>query len=342
MLYLEVANPKRKIIKSKEEYINFIKENNGITNLYKTLYKFKYLKNNYQVDYESAIIDKMFFDCDSENSLEVVKKFHNYLIKKDIKHYLVQSSYLKFHIYVICKVTNLQNKKNALYNGMVYLAKGVGLSYGESKTSDLDKATFGDLARIHPIPRTYKPKRKAFTSYISRDYLFNDKMLKEASKKGNGAKIIYGTKEFDLTPFDNFEIYESNTLSMVIDNDDFKFELDDKVVSKLPPFIQKILTNYKEYCNDYKNRWRVGLYLRDMGFSESMTKEILKKYYSKVINYSSCNGNCSQWDRFVKCKALYYIFHGEFREFPTIQTLLEEGWEITKKDEEMFERLYGK
>lgn len=340
-MYFEVANPKRVLIQSKEQYIDFVKRYNGVTNLYRTVYNFKYLKTKYSPDYNSAIVNQMFFDCDSERSLDVIKKFHNYLLERHIKHYMKQSSYMKFHIYVVCKKVDLTYKKNALLNAMIHLAKDCGLSYGDSRTSDLDKATFGDLARICPIAGTFKPNRKTYCSYISEADLYNDNLLKERADKGNGKLIYYGKIGFDLKKFDLIDKNNIQASGEIIEKDDFNVKFDNKFIDCLPPLIKKILTNHNKYCDNYKNRWICALYMRDIGYPESLTEEILRTYFSKQLNWTSMNGTGTQWDRFVKCKALWYCYHGEFIAFPNIDTLLSEGLEITKEDETLINKLYG-
>ncbi len=346
MKYFEVGNPKRILIKSKEDYLNFIKLNNGVTNLYKSVYNFKYLKSKFTPDYESAIINQMFFDCDSENSLEVCKKFIKYLDNHNLQYYLKQSSFDKFpklQIYVLVEEDYIEHKKACLMNGMIYLAKEVGLTYGESSSCDLDKATFGDLARICPIAGTYKPKRNSFCSYISKEDLYYINKLKEKAKTGIGKRVIYNWEKFNLKKFDRLDLNQQLHLdNEVLKYDDFKVEFNDKFVDCLPPIIKKILVNYNNYCDNYRNRWRVAIYMRDFGYPESLAKDIIEKYFSKIPNYSTCNGTCSQWDRFVKCKSLWYVYKGEFREFPTIQNLLDEGLEVTEKDKELIEKLYKK
>lgn len=343
-MVFEVGVPDRvKVIQNKKEYIDFVRDSHKIKNLYKTVYNFKYLKSINKPDYSSAIVNKMFFDADSENSLNVVKKFVDYLDKENYSYYLKQSSYDKFsklQIYVLTNVSELNNKKNALYNGMVSLADSVGLTYGEAHSSDLDKSTFGDLAQLCPIGGTYKPKRNCYCSYISKSDLYDDDKLKQAAKHGNGKKIIYGKRRFDLKPFDYVDNFVCVDNSTIIENDDFDIKFDDKFVDSLPPFIKKVLSNYKGYCDNYINRWRVALYMRDIGYSKSLAEQILKKYYSKYINYSSLEGRGTQWDRFCKCKALHYVFNSSYREFPSVGTLLNEGYEITQEDEKAINNLY--
>lgn len=339
-LIFEVGNPKRKIITDKEEYLNFITNNNGINNLYETVYKFKYLKTKFQVDYDSAIVDKMFFDCDGKNAWEVAKQFHEYLVKENIKHYMKQSSYMKFHIYPCCK-GNPSNKKEALYTAMCELALNAGLNYGRPSTEfDLDMATFGDLARICPIPGTYKPNRKSYCNYITKEDLYDEEKLKEKAKSPGGRKIYYGEEKIDLNQYDDLTKYKNySTISFECEN--FKEEFDEVQVNVLPPFIKKILSNYNNYCDDYKNRWRCAIFMRDFGYSEEMTYEICKIYFSKHLNWSTLNGKGTQWDRFEKCKSVHYVYHNQNKyKFPSLYTLKKEGWELEEEDEKIINQLY--
>ncbi|MFW6025474.1 MAG: hypothetical protein ACOCRX_03960 [Candidatus Woesearchaeota archaeon] len=337
MGYREIAIPQRYLITNKEEYINFIRKYNGVTNLYESLYRFKYLKNNFKPDYESAIIDRMFFDFDSENALSNTIKFHNYLKKYNIKHYIKQSSYMKFHIYVLCK-GQLQNKKHALTNAMYELIKDVGFSVGKGAKYDVDVSTFGDLSRICPIAGTYKPKKKSYCNYITPKELFDRDKLLEKSKKPFGYKHCIGSRLINLENYD----YEPPTFLQNIDFEieEFNVKFNDKYVNILPPFIKKILANYKEYGN-WENRWRFAVLCRDFGYPKNLTDKIAKRYFSRVTNMGSLNGRGTNYDHFIKFNVLKNVYEKQEKyKFPNVNKLIEEGYEIETEDIEFFRDLY--
>ena len=60
-------------------------------------------------DYDTAIVDKIFFDLDSKNSFNSIKKFHEFLMKENLKHCMTMSGG-GFHCYVACKVCDFRDK----------------------------------------------------------------------------------------------------------------------------------------------------------------------------------------------------------------------------------------
>ena len=337
VIYKEIAIPQRYLITEKSQYINFIKKYNGIVNLYETLYNFKYLKNDYKVDYSSAIVDRMFFDFDSENAHKNAIKFHEYLKENNIKHYIKQSSYMKFHIYVLCK-GRLKNKKQALNNAMYHLANQVGLSVGKGDKYDLDSSTFGDLSRICPIAGTYKPKKKSFCNYITPDELYDKEKLLEKSKKPNGHKKCCCEKLFDLSEFDCET--SLNNCEIDFNIEDFNTQFSEKHIQVLPPFIKKILNNHNEYGN-WENRWRFAVLCRDFGYPPHLVNEIAKQYFSQVINRGSLNSKGTNYDHFVKCNIIDNVYNSEEKyRFPSINKLIEEGYEIEEEDKRFLKELY--
>lgn len=336
-MILELANPKRKLIQSKQEYINFINSNHGIFNLYKSIYNFKYLSNQYKPDYTSAIVDKMFFDFDNEEkSLSNVIKFHNYLVQHNIQHYMVQSSYLRFHVYVMC-YGKILNKKIALMNAMVYLAQENNFSYGYSKNDDLDKSTFGDLARITAIPSTYKPKRKCWTSYISETDLYDLNALKLKSETGNGEKYVYGTIKFNLEDYDGTDSNPSISIKFQIS--EFNVEFKESHTKLLPPFLQKVIMNYKEYGN-WENRYRFTVYCRDFGYPIEVTRKIAQQYFSKVKRTDHFSTN---YDHYKSQRILEKVYNHEDKlekyKFPD-WSILAKDYEIESQDILAINNLY--
>jgi len=333
MVVLELANPKRKLIQNKKEYVDWVKKNNGIMNLYQTVYKFKYARNQYQAEYDTAIIDKMFFDMDSKNAIKICCKFHEYLVKHNIKHYMLQSSYLKFHIYVMCKVQELDNKKAALKNGMVGLANQIGLTFGREKSYDLDVATFGDISRICPIPNTYKPKRKGYCTYITENDLKSLDRLKQKTIIGKSRITYYGETLFDLKPFDIEPSYKELSKKVI---DPIKLEVGEGIINLFPPFIKKVLLNYETYAA-WDNRWKFCILCRDMGISRETTDEIAQQYFSQQ-NRTDYLGN--NYNHFKKTNVINLVFNSNRYKFPSADNIIDKGYELEQEDIEFINNLY--
>jgi len=335
----EIGTPGRRLVLTEEEYFSFINKFNGIVNLYETIYNYKYLKSAFSPEYDSAILNKMFFDLDSKHSLENARKFHKYLLDNNIQHYMKQSSLFRFHFIVYCK-GSVNNKKNALFNAMIKLADDAGLTYGQSSEEDLDIATFGDLARLCRIPGTFNVKRKSWCNYVSHNELKSKEKLEENSKiQKNRVKYIYGKNKIDLKEFDSEEVSHLQIRNK-FDIDDYKGSFNDKWEKIFPPFILKVLADYNAYGN-WSNRWRVAIYCRDIGMSKNEVDFIASKHFSKVINNGSMNGRGTNYDHFVKVKVLTQVFDkSEKYKFPPAGRLKDEGYEIEPEDVKSFGELY--
>ena len=92
---------KRQIVKSKEEFREWVNSYNGIMNCYTTVYDFADFTDNAKVD-SSVILDRMFLDFDAHGEpLENARKdfigVHDYFIEHNIKHDTIFSG-KGFHI----------------------------------------------------------------------------------------------------------------------------------------------------------------------------------------------------------------------------------------------------
>jgi hypothetical protein len=341
-LIKEIGTPDRILVTSIDDYLKLFKTLNGKTNLFETVYKFKYLKTEYQPDYESAIIDKIFFDADSSNSWNAVKKFHEYLMSINIKHTIKQSSLMRFHIMVASDDTDVDNKKRALKNAMIGLSNDANLTFGKSDECDFDYATFGDLSRLCRIPGTFNVKRKSWCNYVTEEELYSEDKLKEVSQSMRTKQVWFGKNKIKLKDYDFETEYTRNEVAnygdfdMVIEGTEFI----KNVINTFPPFIQKILNDYNDY-GTYKNRWRFAIYCRDIGMPKSTVDEIANIYFSKIINTGSLKGRGTNYDHFKKFKVLKLVFESDKAyTFPHVIQLLNEGYEITEEDEKDFEGIY--
>ena len=331
----EVGNPKRVLVYDKKGYKDYIKKNNGVANLYETVYHFKYLKDKYKPDYASAVIDKIFFDFDSENSLINIRKFHNYLLSKNIKHYMVQSSYLKFHCFVFCKKEELNNKKCALFNSQVFLAKENSFSFGNEKWNDLDKSCFGDIARLKAIPLTFKPKRNGWVSYINSNDLNDIDILKGLTQEPRKVKTFYGSDLFSLKEFDNEKLNDYSDCDKIIDLNDYESNFNNEFEKLFPPLIKKILIGKNGY-GYWRNRWAFTIFCRDMAFPKNVTDRIAKKYFSKQLRTDKMKNN---YEHFIRCKIIDYVYGNANKYiFPSLIEFKNNGFEVTDDDKNFFKK----
>jgi len=263
--------------------------------------------------YESAILDKMFFDLDSDNCFENTHKLHKWCVKNDYKHTVVFSG-RGFHVYIFTSLEHkLRNKKGALTNAQRFIADKVGLSIGESKEKDLDEKIIGDICRITRIPNTYHIVAKRFCIPLTRDQFEKSTFveLKElATKQNKVTNIITGRKVFDMDIFDcEPDTYNGNHIEEKV----IEVNTEDLIprMTKVPPCVANLLKKGK--CN-YKERFHIILFLKEKGFMLSETVALLKKYLTP--------------DRFKHCirdeKQPQYLYRRDDLIFPSCEKISED------------------
>ena len=256
---------------------------------------------------------------------------------KNIKHYLVQSSYLKFHCFVFCEVIDLKNKKATILNAQSYLAEENKMSVGKKAGDDLDSSVFGDLARLKAIPLTFKPKRNSWTSFINECDLDDIEILKALSQEPRKVRKIYGDKLFKLKKYDKEMSWNNNSLIQV-DLKDYEGKFNSEFEKLMPPLIKKILIG-KDGWSYWKNRWNFVIFCRDMAFPKNITNDLARKYFSEKPRNDKLKNN---YEHFVRCKILDSVYNNQNKYiFPSLKEFINGGFEVTEEDKVFFKtRLY--
>jgi len=261
MIY-EVGLP-RKTINSKKEEADFINKYNGMKAIYRTVYNFE-LMNDYKPDYNSAIVNKLFFDFDDNDCWNEANRLHQFLIKENIKHYIIMSG-KGYHIFILTKDYKPQNLKSCIYNSQHYFIDKLNLK--------CDSQVVGDNARLHRIPNTYNVKAKRFCIPITKEqFKSGDIIIKQAAQYQNFIKnISIGTELFDVSRYD----YKSDKFSdkIIVDNSNFENNLNADYATKSPNFIKQLLLKRDAGWND---RYLLILFFRDSGYTREEVFQILK------------------------------------------------------------------
>lgn len=282
-----------------EQFNECINKLNGKKNLYTSVYAFSRLKQNeYQQmcpDYGSAIIDKLFFDFDSEKALDNVKKLHIYCLSKNIMHTIIFSGG-GFHLYIFCEESPLMFPYDTVDNGQRHFAKEVSLTIGEPQTHDLDEAIVGDLARITRVPFTYNLKRKRWCLPVTHNDLIektyddfkkiaeDDKNTTLTSPKTYG-KIKVNLKAFDYQSPKRLEVLEDDIplLGNITHINDEKFW----------PCVENMIVK-RSGCFP----WYWGtIWLKEKGYTKQEADDVMKKYLSK---YKRTDGFGSDYEHYKK------------------------------------------
>lgn len=315
---------KYRCIEDKEEFIKIIDAFNGRKNVYTTIYSFGTIKEGkyYKIpDYDSAIVDKVFLDLDSKDSLVNIQKIHTALVKQDLKHTMIFSGG-GFHCYIKCEKANISYKKECVMNMQRYVAELCKLTIGEPEKNDIDEHIIGDVARISRIPNTYNLKRKCFCIPIKEEDFEQYKTIpdfQEFAKLQRPMRFAwYGEKEietlkYDFVPKDKQAIYDINIPDGKIDIKDFGEE-------KFWNCVKKMIVDR----SNHKFWFWGAIWLRDIGYNKEETKEICKKYMSV---YTRTDIERNDYEHALKHDSLFDIIFNKKTNnfFPTCEKLFSEG-----------------
>jgi len=269
----EVANPRRKVVFNNKEFMKFIQTYNGKTNCYTSVYSFDLVTQDKQRKvvpvYETARINKLFFDLDSENCYEDTKKLKEWCEENKYMYRIVFSG-RGYHFYLFTKEAEIEHKKDCLLQAQNYIVEKLKI--------EVDKQTQGDLARITRIPNTYNLRRRRFCIPLTKEqFEKGHEFVKELAKKQNKVThTIYGSKKFDIKPFDK----PTNIEKILLKNLEFSHKFDGKIkdiVEEFPDCIKNLIQKIKLLKHSYKERFVLILYLRERGYLLSEVLSILKE-----------------------------------------------------------------
>ena len=291
---------KRKIVYTLDEMISLINKYNGILDIFLSLYAIKV--NNNRASYEDTTIDKIFFDFDSKEGLDNVKKFHDYATKENLTHKVLFTG-RGFHAYIFTTTTKLKNPKAAISNAQRDIAEKLDFKIGEPKTSDIDNHIIGDVARIARFPNTINLKSKLYCIHLPKE--FKDMNLQEIKDLARHPQYVYpflfGEKMLDMTKYDKEMI--ASYLPIVPTGDA------ENINENFPPCIKYLLS--KGECG-YRDRYHIIIYLRDKAFSKKETIRILKKYLSPQ-KFKHCVYEERQVDSLYRNADKFYVTREELK-----------------------------
>ncbi len=299
--------PPRKVVDNKQDYLKYINIHNGKKKaIYTSIYSFKtYMyEPYYKPDYNSAIVDKLFFDFDfkSCDAWKECNKLHTDCDKNNIKHTIIFSG-RGYHLYIFIKQKDITNKKEAIRGGQEYFINKLNLS--------VDKQVIGNVAQLARIPNTYNIKAKLFCIPLSRYYFSKgDVYIKKLAEKQNFIKdIIMNKSLFDISEWDK----ETESDWFDISNSKFSIEVMNTKTENISPCIQKLLD--KKNCG-WKGRYLIILYFKELGFSK---EEIFKKL-------KECLSPAKLRHCIKEENQLQYLFRRNDLLFPSCQKIKEDGF----------------
>jgi hypothetical protein len=191
----------RVLVKSQYEFDKYYHEKVPRTNFYMTVYSFSDVVENrfgrLCPDYQTALVNKIYFDFDDERCLENARRVHGWARELGVLNTVLFSG-AGYHLFLFCRPST----QGAVRGFQHHLDSVLGL-----KTDSRHKGMFGDLSRVSRVPNTYNWKRGRWCVPISSDELYcsYSSHRELALRRRNTGLFIVGEKLLDLSSFASYE-----------------------------------------------------------------------------------------------------------------------------------------
>lgn len=326
----EVLCSGRKIVVENEEEVKkLLKAKINISNFYLTVFSFKETtiteNNRFAVVYETAIVNKIYFDIDKDWCWENLQKLNNWCIEKNLIHSVVFSG-AGYHFYIPCKITTGRIMKIF----QLYLIKKIKL-----KIDNKHKSFFGDVARVLRYPNTKHFNKNDLSENrwcigllpeeIKLSYVEH---LKLASKPRDFTFKLFGEKLLDINAFDDGKInngFEDADIPK-IDIPDGELTIVNKLdFNNFKPCIQKIINKkIKKWNNKYgyiERRILINYAKEELGLTMLQCVILMKKILNKK-EYNHMITEAKGW----KYGQAEYLYHRNKIFLPNCETLNDWGF----------------
>jgi len=271
-----------KVVNSLDEINFYINKYNGKANLYTTVFPAVKANGDNKLDYNTVIIDKMFFDIDivePDKVLNDIKKLHSWAEENSYYH-SINFSGRGFHFFIYVKPYDKPDKKTVLLNAQSDIVDELSLS------KNVDRTVIGDISREVRLIDSINLKSGLYVIPVKIEELNNVKELAK-NKRILTKEFLYGKKLFDISSYSNGINYNSLPSSISYMSDDpYINELQkhmnanlDLIIEKLKkiPCLKQVLEN--DNAGWYERTFLL-IFLKENGFTEVEANEILHKIIS--------------------------------------------------------------
>lgn len=271
---------KRITIMNKSSYYKHINANISACNLFTTVYNHTEFGEKYphRPNYDTAIIDRLWFDFDLDTILEDktvvrndcygnMKKLHEWALKHDYKH-ICRYTGSGFDVTIFTTQRFIKNKKDCIKNAVIGICDKFGIKS--------DEKTLGDIARVCRVTNSYnfKSKAKRFCIPLTQELIDSGhKEIRKIAKKQKFYTKTFGTKLLDLKKYD-YPITNTEELEISGNDNIGECHIDD-LCDNVPVCIRYLLS---KKTPNYEERRIIIVGLRELGFNELEIKKILHKY----------------------------------------------------------------
>jgi hypothetical protein len=272
----EVATPKRMAVQTVDEFNAFVKNNIASSDLFTTVYAHTHWPRNWRPDYNSAVIDRLYFDCDFKvkvdgeevkvDGYENMVKLHEWCSKRNILHMCCHTG-TAYNVILAVAKKDYKNKHGVVANSHDWLSDNL----------DIVTDRRVDLARLTRIPGTFNFKDKArrwvWTLNEEQIYLGHDKIRDLAITPPIGFHVL-GSKAWNVEKFDG---EPQNRGNIHVDEDNIA-EVDATIRGTVPPCIEKLLATENLGVD---GRYMLITWLRDNGYLLEEVVSIMEKHLSR-------------------------------------------------------------
>lgn len=318
----EVCNPSRKLVNDLQSYVRYVNLNRSYNNLFTNVYNFDEF-NSFHPNYDSAIIDRLFFDFDGDKiegkAYKDFIKVYNWVKEKRYKRY----SYLSgngYHLYVKTKCKErIKDKKMLIFNAQKFIFEEVNKLHEEEISEDT--STMGKTDQIARIPFTYNFKCSRFCISLFEDLVYEgDAKIKEKARDITYIKELmkrkyngYGEEILDITNFNTGRnMYIDELYSAPISNHFDNVEISEEIKENPPACVKWLL---KQDILGWDMRRIIVVWLRDNAYLPEEVKAILKKRLTKKRKHDK--RIITDFEHMEHEKQIKYLFRRDNLFFPT-------------------------
>jgi len=279
-----------KVVSSLDEINFYLNKYNGKANLYTTVFPATKANGNNKLDYNTVIIDKMFFDIDiiePDKVIDDIKKLHEWAEQNSYYH-SINFSGRGFHFFIYVKPYDKPDKKAVLLNAQSDIIEELNLS------KNVDRTVVGDVSREVRLLDSINLKSGLYVIPVKIEEVDNVKELAK-SWRPLTKDFLYGVKLYDISSYSNgINYYSLPSINYSFDDPEIKeFQKQvninpDVAIEKLKevPCLKQVLEN--DNAGWYERTFLL-IFLKENGFTEAEADEILHRFISlEKWQKSSC------------------------------------------------------
>lgn len=307
---------RRRVVKTKSEYINWFNQYNGKMNCYTTVYDFEDINDNTQID-SSVILDRMFLDFDAHDKpLELAHEDFVSVAKRLEEQDILFRSYFSgkgFHIIAkgerVTDIRSIQQYYSELAKDYPTLDRtGIQITRLRRIPNSMNlSSTYGDDKSYFCTPVNYK--------------LGDLDLILETAKTMTPIDIEYGSKKIVFPSVKPIEV------------SDIEVEMP-KPIGKIPilPCLNNaiMVENPSHYARVYLIQWyRDLLSGRERNLPLEQQAELINTVMSELKTIASRDEIWLDWDEHVTRKYVTGIVSKGYHA-PSCKTLIPQGYCIGK------------